>query len=76
MAGLWKIPWRAYTDNRGWRYQVQPGLGGHPYKAMYQKPGQYGWHSVKGLPWRDNPELAQSDLDEYAKKKGMTEVCK
>jgi hypothetical protein len=62
---------RTYIDSRGWKYQVRPGLGGRPYKPMYQKPGQQGWHSVRHLPWRDTPEQAQLDLDEYAGKKVM-----
>lgn len=60
-----------YIDHRGWKYKVRPGLGGSPWKGMYQKPGQQGWHSVRQLPWRDTPELAQVDLDEYARKKKM-----
>lgn len=62
---------KTFVDSRGWKYSVRPGLGGHPFKGMYQKPGQFGWHSVRSLPWRDTPELAQVDLDEYARKKKM-----
>ncbi len=65
-----------YRDKRGWKYKVRPGLGGGPFKGMYQKPGQRGWHSIRSLPWRDSPVQAQRDLDKYAKKKKLKlEVC-
>lgn len=72
MPGPWQV-YRVYTDKRGWTYKVRPALGGKPYKGMYQKPGQNGWHSIKVLPWRDIPALAQIDLDEWAQKRKLEE---
>jgi len=67
---------RCYIDQRGWQYRVMEGLGDNTYKARYHKPENHtdGWHCVRTLPWRDNIEDAQRDLDAYAKKHHMTEV--
>lgn len=63
-----------WEDSRGWRYKVMPGLGHEQFKARYNKPGSSGWHCVRILPWRDNPEAAENDLTEYAGKKRMRKV--
>ena len=69
---------RCYIDSRGWKYRVMPGrFRADKQKAHCYDPGfmkMPGWYDVKSLPWRDNIEEAQRDLDEYAKKHHMTEV--
>lgn len=65
---------KAYVDDRGWRYQVMPGLGVDTHKARYNKPGTSGWKCCKNLPWRDSPQAAQADLDTLAKAKGWKEA--
>lgn len=59
-----------YEDSRGWKYQVMPGIGKEAFKGRYLKPDGRDWHCIKSLPWRSTAEAAQTDLDEYAKKKG------
>ena len=58
-----------YVDDRGWKYQVMPGLGDNTYKARYQKPGSKRWACCSRLPWRGTPEEAQADLELMVKKK-------
>lgn len=67
---------KVYCDKRGWLYKVMPGIGGDCWKARYCKIRQNSWHAVTILPWRDTPEQAQADLDQWAAKKGMTIVEK
>ena len=63
-----------YEDSRGWKFKVMPGLGDNTYKARYKKPNYIGWHCVANLPWRNNPEDAEQDLAEYARRKKMKAV--
>jgi len=58
-----------YIDERGWKYQVMPGIGSNTYKARYQKPGNGKWSCYTKLPWRDTPEAAEADLKTLADKK-------
>jgi len=70
-----KMP-RKYIDDRGWKYQVMPGLGSGSFKARYQRAdrqGGDGWKGVASLPWRNNARDAQADLDQLAAKKGWKE---
>lgn len=49
------------------------GIGPNAFKARYQKPdksGEIGWRGLTALPWRSTFEEAQTDLDDYARKKG------
>ncbi len=67
---------KKYIDNRGWKYQVMPGLGENCFKARYQRPekhGDSGWKGLTAVPWRGSREEAQTDLDQLAEKKGWTE---
>lgn len=67
---------KSYKDERGWKYKVMSGIGGDTFKARYQKPdkhGDNGWRGLAALPWRDNFDEAQADLNAYAKKKGWVE---
>ena len=59
-----------YVDQRGWRYRVMCGIGGDTFKGRYQKPGKTGWKCMANLPWKNSFEEAQTDLDNYARKKG------
>ena len=68
---------KIYEDSRGWQYKVMPGLGENTFKARYHRPdtkADKGWHCVTVLPWRKTEADAQTDLDVWAKKKGMREV--
>jgi hypothetical protein len=56
-----------YVDTRGWKYKVRSGIGGDTFKTFYCKPGKSGYHGCHQFAWRDNPDAAQVDLDEYAK---------
>lgn len=63
----------SYTDKRGWKYKVMPGIGGTSFKGRYQDAehmGNYGWHGIHGLMWRDSFQAAQEELDAMAKVKG------
>jgi len=64
---------KVYTDKRGWKFKVMPGLGVSTYKARYSKPEWKGakWRCLTVLPWRDNTADAEADLAEYAKKHEM-----
>ena len=67
---------KKYIDNRGWKYQVMPGLGDNAFKARYQRPekqGDTGWKGLATVPWRSSREEAQADLDRLATKKGWKE---
>jgi len=64
---------RVYIDKRGWRFKVMPGLGENQYKARYKRPDKNGWKCCAQLQWRDTVAEAQSDLDAWAKAKGMKE---
>lgn len=65
-----------YIDKRGWKYKVMSGISGNTFKARYQKPeksGSSGWKGLTTVPWRDNFDDAQADLNAYAKQKDMNE---
>lgn len=62
-----------YIDQRGWKYKVMSGIGQDRFKARYQKPekhGLEGWKGVSSVPWREDFDSAQKDLNELANKKG------
>ena len=61
---------KVYIDARGWRYRVMPGLGEHYFKGRYNTPEGSGWHGMRQLPWRDNADAAQVDLDLLAQERG------
>ena len=65
-----------YVDNRGWKYQVMPGLGDNTYKARYQKPDSQRWTCCPRLPWRGTPEEAEADLKLTARKKKWVCCCR
>jgi len=65
-----------YVDNRGWKYQVMPGLGVGTYKARYQKPGSQRWTCCPRFPWRGTPEEAEADLKLTARKKKWVRCCR
>lgn len=67
---------KSYIDERGCKYKVMSGIGDNTFKARHQKPekkGSDGWHCLKALPWRNDFDEAQSDLNLYAKEKGWRE---
>lgn len=68
---------KKYIDERGWKYKVMSGIGEKPaFKARYQKPeksGSTGWKGLTALPWQPCFDLAQADLNAYAKKKKWRE---
>lgn len=67
---------KKYIDKRGWKYKVMSGISGNTFKARYQKPeknGSIGWKGLHTVPWRDNFDQAQADLNAYAKEKGWEE---
>lgn len=53
--------------------KVMHGLG-DVWKARYQKPGARSWKCVAVLPWRENCEDAEDDLEVYAEAHGMKKV--
>ena len=65
-------------DARGWRYRVMQGLDGS-WKGRYRKPDapgkprhdDAGGHGVLSLQYRKRRDVAERDLAEYAKCKGM-----
>lgn len=62
---------KIYEDNRGWQYFVRGGIGVSHFKVFYRKPGKPdNGHGYKTLPWRDNFDEAQTDLNTLARKKG------
>lgn len=63
-----------YKDYRGWTYMVRGGIGQQDFKAFYNKPGKYGWHGCRALPWRKTREEAEQDLNVYAMKKGWVKM--
>lgn len=67
---------KSYIDNRGWKYKVMGGIGTDSFKARYQKPektGTAGWKGLASVPWRDNFDDAQTDLNNLAQQKGWAE---
>lgn len=67
---------KKYIDERGWKYQVMPGLGENTFKARYQRAdhqGNVGWKGLASVIWRSTREEAQADLDRLAKEKGWQE---
>ena len=63
-----------WTDKRGWKYRVMSGIG-NTYKGRYQDnqhSGQTGWKGMRQLPWRENFDEAQEDLNKYASSKNWT----
>lgn len=67
---------KKYIDDRGWKYQVMPGLGENTFKARYQRAdhqGNVGWKGLASVTWRSTREEAQADLDRLAKEKGWKE---
>lgn len=67
---------KMYIDDRGWKYKVMSGIGQDSFKARYQKPekhGNDGWKGLAAVPWRKSFDEAQSDLNAYAKRKGLSE---
>lgn len=72
------MKFRKYRDFQGRILFVSPGLSdGAVYMTVYRKPGGKGVHRVKSkfLPLRGTRELAQQDLDRYAREREMEEVC-
>lgn len=63
-----------YIDERGWRYKVMGGIGQGTYKTRYKKPDSYSWKCISKLPWRENFDRAQRDLNLLAKSKKWNEV--
>ena len=67
---------KCYIDERGWKYRVMCGIGNGSFKARYQKPekvGSSGWKGVTSLPWKDNFDAVQSDLNKLAQHNGWEE---
>lgn len=64
---------KVYIDERGWKYQIMPGIGTDSWKARYQKPGKLSWRGVASLPWRNNAAAAEADLERLATKKNWKE---
>lgn len=62
-----------YIDKRGWKFRVMHGFG-DVWKAIYNKPGKPSWKGVAVLPWRENREDAEHDLEAYAASHGMKKV--
>jgi hypothetical protein len=52
------------------------GLRDGSYKARYQNDkhkGDIGWKGVKSLPWRSTFDMAQAELNLYAKERNWKE---
>lgn len=66
-----------YRDDKGYTYSTHQGLGDTGWFVMKQKDGCEGWHRVKSpaLPERDTETDAQTDLDAWAEKKGLTPIA-
>lgn len=63
-----------YTDGNGMVYLVGQGIGDSGWMILRRKPGDKGSHRVISpyLPIRSSEEEVQTDLDAWAKKKGLT----
>lgn len=64
---------KTFIDGRGWRYCVMANKFRPLYKAHYLTEN-CDWRGVPGLPWRDNFQAAQEDLDHLAAKSGWSEI--
>ena len=62
-----------YIDKRGWKFRVMHGVG-DVRKVRHNKPGARSWKCVAVLPWRENREDAERDLEAYAASHGMKKV--
>lgn len=60
-----------YTDDKGNRFKVRPGIDGDKY-AIFKRPfNKSGWHTYsRPAQWFTDPAEAEAALDEKAKKKG------
>lgn len=65
---------KTYRDSRGWEYFVRSGIGGDTYKTFYRKPGKESSRGWRPVPWRDNFDDAQIDLNVEADIRGWEEV--
>lgn len=65
---------KQYKDDLGWEYFIRYRLGGDGLKTFRHIPGAAIPRSARALPWRDNPDAAQADLNAYAKMKGWSEI--
>lgn len=76
---------KGYEDEQGRIYRVSSGISGgeywmtvrtKPMKAGFCGTRQGGQHRVvsKSLPLRETPEVAQMDLDDWAKKKNLRRI--
>jgi len=63
---------KTYIDKRGWIYKVDTGNG--YYRAKYKTVWPGTWMGVKILPWREEFDEAQADLNRLAKEKGWEEL--
>lgn len=66
---------KVYADDRGWIYFVRSGIGSDRFKPFYSKNKEdfkngRRQHGMGALKWREKFDDAQSDLNQYAKKKG------
>ncbi len=62
----------SWVDSRGWKYKVMGDLAG-TYKGRYQDDkhaGSTGWKGMRQMQRRETFDMAQEDLNVYAKKKG------
>ena len=67
-----------WKDTRGWEYKVMTDLSGK-FRARYHKAGgnpETGWKSCRGFEPKETELEAQTDLNLWAKKKGMQIVCR
>lgn len=67
-----------WTDERGWKYKVMPGIGNDQFKGRYQDEkhdGRTGWKGMRQLPWQSTFDKAQEDLNRLAIRKQWTPVC-
>jgi hypothetical protein len=69
---------KAYIDDRGWIYFVRSEIGSDRFKGFYTKNkddyiNRRRQHGIVLLEWRGSFDEAQSDLNQYAKKKEWKE---
>lgn len=61
---------KIYSDARGWKYRVSPGLSGNSFKPFFCKAGKHSYHACRQFEWRQTFAEAEADLEAYAAKRG------
>lgn len=66
-----------YTDEKGRIYKIMPSMirdGKLRYVTMFRQPHGMWFIKMPVMPWRQDADTAQKDLDELAARKGWMTV--